>query len=304
MAMKENLKQHFRNEKYHVLFIYSVIALFFLIFFITVSEGADICGVRVDLKITADKTCGATLTIDDYPGTLGNGCTVEIDGQSCIAVGWLVCCPDTIVNYEDDNYYSATLTGVESGHENESAEAYFGTWKSTNNYKNPASGFQLTGYLEMVSWISEMGTVPGTVNVKTSGALRGYFTADGNGDIIPIQNISSGGSGTYSGGIFDNNSTDAGGFVPSASHDKVFSAVFNDFLINMQNTGLGGLFSTFANGIPTVWVSTVISFSTANYGSHSFDFADYVTLWSTLGAIFLVITSWFCVRIISKGGGG
>ena len=297
--MKEN---HNYSDRLLLSVCYLFIILFCVFVFAAMSESADICGTRVDLKITADKTCGATLTVDDYNGTLGEGCTVEIDGQGCIAIGWRICCPDTIVNYEDDNYYNATLTGVESGHENESAQAYFGSWQSSNNYKTPATGFQLTGYLEMVSWISEMGSVPGTVNVKTSGALRGYFIADGQGDIIPIQNISSGGSGTYTGGIFD--STFGGSFVPSVSHNKTFSGVFADFANNMQNTGLGSMFSVFAGGVPNTWGNTAISFSTVNYGNHSFDFASYASLWAVIGTILLVVSSYIAVRVISKGGGG
>lgn len=262
----------------------------------------DVCGDKVYININSDKTCGPAAGA--YTGTLETGCTAVLKAQDCGIVVWTICCPIEItVNYADDEYASVDVTNVVLGNENDTADILFNQFTSDHSYKTAAEGYVLQGYMEGGVWITEQGTVPGTVKLRWSGWKRGIFKKSGSPDttIVPIENV--GGGGEYTGGTFDSSVNDSIKYVPSTEHTKDFSNTLNNFKISMMNTGMGSMLNTFAGGIPSYAGSSAVTFTTVRLGTHTFDFAAYSSIWAWLGAIIMVVTSYVCIKIIILNGG-
>jgi len=79
---------------------------------------------------------------------------------------------------------------------------------------------------------------------------------------------------------------------------------FQTFFNQMRTTAVFSLPNQFLTGLPSGGSSTM-SFNGGRFGNHTFDFATFSSLWTTLKTIILVLFGWFSIRIVTlKGGGG
>jgi hypothetical protein len=82
-----------------------------------------------------------------------------------------------------------------------------------------------------------------------------------------------------------------------------FGAQWKTFTDNLKTKGLFALPGQFFASMPSGG-SSVFSFSTPHWGTHSYDFASWGSVTTTLRAVFLIIFGWVAIRIVTKGGGG
>lgn len=87
----------------------------------------------------------------------------------------------------------------------------------------------------------------------------------------------------------------------SSFGQKSFSQVFSDFKNNIQSTSLFSFYSP-AFSVPDS-SDSVVSFNAGVYGSHSFDFASWSSLYPYIRALVMVVFSFVAVKIIILKGG-
>lgn len=175
---------------YALRLVISIGLILYYVLFSGLCYAADVCGDRVYLNITISGDCGPTPTC-----TTPDGCSSSIldtESVDCVSYVCEVCCPDTFNEQRDDSTGNTIVTDVPIGDEQQSAQTWFNSWSSVNEYQPAPEGYNMTGTMEGFAYNTTQADLPGTVDVNVRGWKRGFYTKQGTAEVTPVENLGSG----------------------------------------------------------------------------------------------------------------
>lgn len=91
---------------------------------------------------------------------------------------------------------------------------------------------------------------------------------------------------------------------PYGEGETDFAGRFQQFFENMKGSALFSLPGILIGSMPSCSGTSAMTINCGRFGTHNFDFANYSAVYSVLKIILLIITGFYCSRILFRGGGG